>query len=123
MLSFSFADGLEVSLLVLVVAVALPLKIGAHFADAKRKGLLWCALAAFVGLMAGHVASAILGGAMGGPLAATIGFVLAIRYMLGTSLAGALGLTIIALGVCVLGVWLLGQVGITHSEVTNVTVT
>ena len=122
MLSFSFAGGLLISLLVLVVVVALPLKIGAHFADAKRKGLLWCALAAFVGLMAGHLASAVLGGAMGGPLAAAIGFVIAIRYMLGTSLAGALGLTIIALGVCLVGVWALEQFGITHTEVTNVTV-
>ena len=123
MLSFSFAGGLLISLLVLVVVVALPLKIGAHFADAKRKGLLWCALAAFVGLMAGHLASAVLGGAMGGPLAAAIGFVIAIRYMLGTSLAGALGLTIIALGVCLVGAWALAQFGVTHTEVTNVTVT
>ena len=123
MLSFSFAGGLLISLLVLVVVVALPLKIGAHFADGKRKGLLWCALAAFVGLMAGHLASAVPGGAMGGPLAAAIGFVIAIRYMLGTSLAGALGLTIIALGVCLVGVWALAQLGVTHTEVTNVTVT
>ena len=123
MLSFSFAGGLIVSLLVLVVVVALPLKIGAHFADAKRKGLLWCALTAFVGLMAGHLASAIFGGAMGGPLAAAIGFVIAIRYMLGTSLAGAIGLTIIALGVCLIGVWALTQFGVVQSEVTNATVT
>ena len=53
MLSFSFAGGLLVALLVLIVAVALPLKVGAHFADAKRNGLFWCALTAFVGLMAG----------------------------------------------------------------------
>ena len=123
MVSFNFAGGLLLSLLVLVVVVALPLTLGAHFADAKRKGLLWCALAAFVGLLAGHLASAVFGGVIGGPFAAAIGFVIAIRFMLGTSLAAAIGLTIIALGISLAGVWALTQLGVVHSEVTNVTVT
>jgi hypothetical protein len=126
MLSFSFAGGLLVSLLVLMVVVALPLKVGAHFADAKRKGLFWCALTALVGLLAGHLASVLLGGAIGGPLAAAIGFIVAIRYMLGTNLAGAIGLTIIALIVCIMGIWALTQFGVVHSEVipqpTDITV-
>jgi hypothetical protein len=121
MLSFSFAGGLLIALLVLIVAVALPLKVGAHFADAKRNGLFWCALTAFVGLMAGHLASALFGGAIGGPLAAAIGFVIAIRYMMGTNMAGAIGLTIIALCVCLLGIWALTHFGVVHSEVTSET--
>jgi hypothetical protein len=116
MVSFNFAGGLVVALLVLIVVVALPLKIGAHLADAKHTGLLWCALTAFVGLMAGHLASVVFGGAIGGPLAAAIGFVIAIRYMLGTNLAGAIGLTIIALAVCLLGIWALAHFGVVHSE-------
>jgi len=127
MLSFSFAGGLLVALLVLMVAVALPLKVGAHLADAKRKGLIWCALTALVGLLAGHLASALFGGVIGGPLAAAIGFVIAIRFMLGTNLAGAIGLTIIALAVCLLGIWALTRFGVVHSEMTaeatDVTVT
>jgi len=119
MLSFSFAGGLLAALLVLMVVVALPLKVGAHFADAKRKGLFWCALTALVGLLGGHLASALFGGTIGGPLAAALGFVLAIRYMLGTNLAGAIGLTIIALVVCVLGIWALTYFGVVHSEVIS----
>jgi hypothetical protein len=126
MLSFSFAGGLLVALLVLMVVVALPLKVGAHFADAKRKGLFWCALTALVGLLAGHLASVLFGGAIGGPLAAAIGFVIAIRYMLGTNLAGAIGLTFIALAVCILGIWALAYFGVVHAEgtpgVTDITV-
>jgi hypothetical protein len=117
MVSFSFAGGLLVALAVLIVLVALPLKVGAHLADAKHTGLLWCALAAFVGLMSGHLASVLFGGAIGGPLAAAIGFVVAIRYVLGTNLAGAIGLTIIALLVCLLGIWALAHFGVVHSEV------
>ena len=127
MLSFSFAGGLLVALLVLMVVVALPLKIGAHLADAKRKGLIWCALTALVGLLAGHLASAVFGGIIGGPLAAAIGYIVAIRFMLGTNLAGAIGLTIIALAVCLLGIWALTRFGVVHSEgtpeATDITVT
>ena len=123
MVSFSSVGGLLISLLVLVVVVGVPLKVGAHFADAKRKGLLWCALAAFVGLIAGHLASLVFGGFIGGPLAAAIGFVVAIRYMLGTSLAAAVGLTVIAVFISLVGIWALAQFGMVHTEVSNVTVT
>jgi len=97
------------ALLVLVLLVALPIKIGAHLADAHRKGILWCALAAVVGVLAGHLAARLFGGYIGGSLAAFAGFVVAIRYLLGTSFAGALGLTIIAVLVQLAGILLLAH--------------
>jgi hypothetical protein len=96
-------------LLALIILVAIPLKVGAHLADAKRKGILWCGLAAVIGVMAGELAARLIGGYIGGPLAAFLGFIIAIRYLLGTTLAGALGLTIIALVVALLGFWALAH--------------
>jgi energy-converting hydrogenase Eha subunit B len=98
-----------IALLLLVLLVAIPIKVGAHLADARHKGILWCALAAVVGVFAGHLAARLLGGYIGGPLAAFVGFIVAIRFLLGTTLAGALGLTIIAFVVSLLGVWLLAH--------------
>jgi hypothetical protein len=96
-------------LLALVVLVAIPIKVGAHLADARRKGILWCALAAVVGVLAGHLAARLFGGYIGGSLAAFLGFIIAIRYLLGTTVAGALGLTMIALLVSFLGLWVLAH--------------
>jgi hypothetical protein len=100
---------LLLAVLALIVMVAVPIKVGAHLAQAKRRGILWCALAAVVGLLAGHLAARLVGGYIGSALAAFLGFIIAIRYLLGTSVAGALGLTIIALGVSLLGFWVLAQ--------------
>jgi hypothetical protein len=96
-------------LLLLVLLVAVPIKIGAHLADARRKGVLWCALAAVVGVCAGHLTAALVGGYIGGGVAAFVGFIVAIRYLLGTSFAGALGLTLIAVLVQLIGFWMLVQ--------------
>ena len=97
------------ALLVLVLLVAIPIKVGAHLAEARRKGILWCALAAIVGVCAGHLTARLVGGYIGGSLAAFVGYIVAIRYLLGTSFAGALGLTIIAFIVSVLGFWVLAH--------------
>jgi hypothetical protein len=96
-----------IALLLLALFVAIPIKIGAYMADAKRTGFLWCGLSAIVGVLAGEIAAWLFGGYIGGPVAAFIGFVIAIRALLGTSLAGALGLTIIAILVAWFGLWLL----------------
>src|SRR5271169_375135 len=77
-LNYEFSGGLVLSLVLLTVVVALPMKLGAHVADAKRTGIVWCCFAAFVGLFAGLLASVIFGGLIGGPLAAAIGFAVAI---------------------------------------------
>lgn len=112
---YSWSGGLLASLLVLIVMVALPLKIGAHFASARRTGLLWCLLSAFVGMLAGSLATIFFGGAIGAPLAAALGFILAIRFMLGTSVAGAIGLTVIAMLISILGLWVLAHFGAIHA--------
>lgn len=102
MSSLAFTAGTLLSLLVSVVIVALPIKIGAHLVTAERRGILWCFLAAIIGVMAGNVAAVIIGGLVGGTLAAAIGFVLGIRFILGTSVIGALCVSLVAVGVTIL---------------------
>jgi hypothetical protein len=109
-----------IALLLLALFVAIPIKIGAYMADAKRTGFLWCGLAAIVGVLAGEFAARLFGGYIGGPVAAFLGFVIAIRLLLGTSVAGALGLTIIALMVALLGLWLLTFAGVVLTPPPNV---
>jgi hypothetical protein len=109
MSALGFSASVLLALLALVVLVAIPIKLGAHLADARRKGILWCALAAVVGVLAGHLTARLFGGFIGGSLASFLGFIIAIRYLLGTTLAGALGLTIIALAVSLFGIWLLAH--------------
>jgi energy-converting hydrogenase Eha subunit B len=103
MIALGLSAGLLLVLLLLVVLVAIPIKIGAHLAGARRTGIAWCALAAVVGVMAGDLTAHLFGGLLGGALAAFLGFIIAIHYLLGTSIAGALGLTIVALLVSLLG--------------------
>jgi hypothetical protein len=107
-------------LLALIILVAIPIKVGAHLADAKRKGILWCGLAAVIGVVAGELAARLIGGYIGGPLAAFLGFIIAIRYLLGTSLAGALGLTIIAVFVSLLAFWALAHFWFVGADAGNV---
>ena len=114
--------GLLGTLLLLIVLVAIPIKVGAHLADAQRKGILWCALAAVVGVLAGQLAAHLVGGYIGGPLAAFLGFIIAIRYLLGTSMAGALGLTIIAVVVSLLGIWALSHLFVFTGEPSDLRV-
>ncbi|MFI4894799.1 MAG: hypothetical protein ACHP9W_00575 [Steroidobacterales bacterium] len=115
-----YSAELLLALLLLVLLVAIPIKVGAHLADARRKGLLWCALAAVVGVLAGHIAARVFGGLIGGSLASFVGFIVAIRYLLGTTLAGALGLTIIALIVSLAGIWLMAHFWFVASSPGNV---
>jgi hypothetical protein len=122
MSSVSYSGGPWLTLLLLIVLVAIPIKLGAYLADAKRDGILWCGLAAVVGVLAGQLAAHLFGGYIGGPLAAFLGFIIAIRYLLGTSMAGALGLTIIALVVSLLGVWALSYFWVTTYSPGNLRV-
>jgi hypothetical protein len=112
MVAVQFSGGLVVALLFLLVVVALPVKLAAHFAGAARTGLLWCAGAVAVGLVIGSLASLLGGGLIGGPLAGFLGFVLGIRLMLGTSYVSALGLSVIAFGLSLLGLALLAKLGL-----------
>ena len=87
------------AVLMLIIIAAIPIKAGAHWVDAKRTDLTSCGIAAVVGVVVGHLATTYLGGAMGGPVAGFLGFIVAIRLVLGTSLGGALILSIIAIGI------------------------
>jgi hypothetical protein len=99
-----------VGILIMAVVLALPIKVGAILADAKRSGIIWCGATGLIGLLAGYLAASVFGGTLGGPLAAFLGFVIAIRFMLGTTLLGALGLTVVAMGVSLAGLWMLATV-------------
>lgn len=118
--TYSFSGGLLLSLVALAVLVAFPVKFAAQFANAERTGALWCFLSVLVGLLSGYAVSLILGGTFGGPFAAVIGFIVAIRFMLGTTLVAALGLTIIAMGLSIAGFLLLTSVGIIERVSTAV---
>ena len=111
-LKYEFSGGLILSVVFLTVGIALPMKLAAHFADAKHTGLIRCGAAVFVGLFAGFLASAVVGGLIGGPLAAAVGFAIAIRLMLGTTFFGAIGLMLIALFLSFIGFALLAKLGI-----------
>ena len=115
MTTYTYSGGMIASLVVLAIVVALPVKLAAHLAGATRTGLLWCIGAMVVGMFTGSLAASIAGGAIGGPLAGYIGFVIGIRLMLGTSLLGAFGLSIIAAGLSIAGFFLLAHLGIIHS--------
>jgi hypothetical protein len=65
-----------------------------------------------VGLFVGCLAALFVGGLIGGPLAGFLGFVLGIRLMLGTSFAAALGLSVIAFVLSMIGFALLVKLGI-----------
>ena len=95
-MTYQYSGGLLWSALVLAVLVALPVKLAAHFSDARHKGIFSCLAAVAVGLIIGSLTAFFFGGLIGGPLAGLLGFVLGIRLILGTSFAAAIGLSVIA---------------------------
>jgi hypothetical protein len=110
-MTYQFSGGLILGLVALTVLVALPMKVGARLVHAQYTGLIRCGFAAFVGLLGGLLASIFLGGLIGGFLACALGYVLAIRAMLGTTFLGAIGMTLIAMLVSACGLWVLAHVG------------
>jgi hypothetical protein len=111
-MTYQYSGGLLASVIVLAVVVALPVKLAAHLSDARRTGIFWCLGAVAVGLFVGSLAALFFGGLIGGPLAGFLGFVLGIRLMLGTSFAAALGLSVIAFVLSMIGFALLVKLGI-----------
>ena len=111
-MSYQFSGGLLLSLVLLTLLVAIPMKVGARVVKAEHTGLIRCGFAAFVGVLGGALVGLFLGGLIGVSLACALGFLLAIRAMLGTSFLGAIALTLIALAVSALGFWLLTHLGL-----------
>ena len=101
-----FWGGPLLGLIVLTLLVALPIKIGAHLVKAEHRGLIRCGFTAFVAALGGLLGTVFLGGLIGGTLAWALGYLLAIRAMLGTSFLGAIGVAIVATVVSV-GVFLM----------------
>jgi|SRR5215469_3326718 len=110
--NYSFYGGPLAGLVVLTVVVALPMKLGARLVNAKYTGIIRCGFAAFVGLLGGVLAAAILGGLIGPTLGFALGYLLAIRAMLGTTILGAIALTVVAVVISLVGCWLLAKLGI-----------
>jgi len=109
---YYFSGGPLLGLLLLIVVVALPMKLGARLVNAKYTGIIRCGFAAFVGVLGGVLASVLLGGFIGGALGFALGYLLAIRAMLGTTFLGAIALTVVALVISLLVSWLLTRFGI-----------
>lgn len=97
------------AVIALVLIAVVPIRVGANWVGANKTDLLSCGIAAIVGVIAGAVASSLFGSAMGGPLAGFLGFIVAIRFILGTSLGGAFMLSIIAAGVSFLAMAFLSE--------------
>jgi hypothetical protein len=111
-IDYQYSGGVILSLLVLTVLVALPMKIGARLVRAQHTGIIRCGFAAFVGVLGGFLAAALLGGLVGGALGFAIGYLLAIRAMLGTTFLGAVALTLVAMVISIVGFWLLAKLGL-----------
>lgn len=107
-----YSGGLLVTLLSLTLVIALPVKIAAHFAQATRTGFLWCITAVALGVGMGYLASLLFGGVLGAPLVGYLGFVFGIRLVLGTSFVAAIGLSVVAFVLALLGISLLGHLGV-----------
>jgi hypothetical protein len=121
--TYQFSGGLLLGLVILLVCVAIPMKVGAHLVGAQYTGIIRCGFAAFVGLLGGLLMSLFFGGLIGPLLALALGFVLAIRAMLGTSILGAIGLTLLALVVSAVGFWALVRLGLLLGSATTTGVT
>jgi hypothetical protein len=119
-MTYTFSGGLVLSLLFLTVVIALPVKLAAHFAGAKRTGILWCGASVAAGILLGYIASSLFGGFLGGPLAGFLGFVLGIRLMLDTSFVAAVGLSVIAFGLSLAGLSLLSHLGVIISSPSTI---
>lgn len=118
-MSYHFSGGTILALVFLTLVIALPMKLAAHFAGAARTGLAWCGAAVGVGLVSGAIASWLVGGVIGGPLAAFLGFVVGVRLMLGTNMVAAVGISVIAFGLSLLGLSILAHVGLSAAQATD----
>lgn len=103
--------GALLGLVVLTLLVALPIKIGAHLVKAEHRGLIRCGFTAFVAALGGLLGALFLGGLIGGTLAWALGYLLAIRAMLGTSFLGAIGVAIVATVISVVAFMVLMHFG------------
>ena len=60
----------------------------------------------------GYLAAQLIGDAFGSFLAATIGFVAPVRFMLGTSFFGAIGISLVAIVLALVSVSMLDHLGV-----------
>jgi hypothetical protein len=111
-INYQYSGGVILSLVVLTVVVALPMKIAARMVSARHTGIIRCGFAAFVGVLGGFLAAVALGGLIGVALGFAVGYLLAIRAMLGTSFLGAIALTVVAMLISIVGFWLLAKLGV-----------
>lgn len=111
-MTLSLVGGYLAALVVLTLVVALPIKIGARLVGAQHQGLIRCGFAAFVAMLGGLLAWAFLGGLIGGALAWALGYLLAIRAMLGSSFLGAIGIAVVATLLSMLALAVLLKLGL-----------
>ena len=90
------------AVVVMVIMVVLPIKAGAHMVSAKNTNFGACVIASIVGVFSAILVSALVPSEFGASIAGFLGFLLSIRYVLGTTFIGSIVLSIVAVGVALL---------------------
>lgn len=95
-MDFGFeAEGIT-AIFAMIAIVVLPIKAGAHMVGARNTNFGACVVASIVGIVSAALASSLIGGSIGSAAAGFLGFIFAIRYVLGTTLIGSVVLSIVA---------------------------
>jgi len=84
------------TILVLLALTVLPVSLAARFANARRPGFLWSALAVFIGGIVAQFIYAAMGGTLAAIAVAFLAMCVVYALVLETSLLGAIGVAVIA---------------------------
>jgi len=85
-----------VALALLLALTVLPVSLAARFADARRPGLLWSALAVFGGGIVAQFVLAWMGASLAGLALSFLALCVVYALVLESSLVGAIGITVLA---------------------------
>lgn len=85
-----------VAILVLLALTVLPVSLAASFANARRPGMLWSALAVFLGGLVAQFVLATMGASLAGLLLSFLGMCVVYALVLEVSLVGAIGVAVLA---------------------------
>lgn len=84
------------SVLLLLALTVLPVSLAAGFANARRPGLLWSALAVFVGGIVAQLALGWMGATTAGVIVAFLAMCAIYALVLRSSLLGGIGIAVLA---------------------------
>ena len=110
--TYTFSGSILLTTIVVMAVITAPVKFAADLANAKNSSFASAALAVLVGIVFTVVGVNLVGDKLGGFLAGVIGFALAIRLVMKTSLVGAVGVLIVAVGLSMAAVAVLVSLGV-----------